>query len=298
MGVHGGAYDSSILLSANVASASGATNTITSYTDSSGDAWRVYTFLESGNFTTDVVSKCDILVVAGGGGAGNCMGGGAGAGGLIFLQNQTITPSLYSIVIGAGAPYATVDTGADSEQKGENSTAFGSTAIGGGHAGTYNGHTPGVGGSGGGGGGKEGDYDAAYQDGAAGTADQGYAGGNGTNRGNGGYAGQGGGGGAGGVGGNGTFGGNAGAGGVGVDMSSYFGTSVGDSGWFAGGGGGAPYSTHSGGAGGKGGGGDGGTQTAGEAGQANTGGGGGGGSQWGHVGGAGGSGIVIIRYAI
>ena len=66
MGVHGGAYDSSVLLSANVASASGATNTITSYTDSSGDKWRVYTFLTSGNFTTtDVISKCDVLVVAG-----------------------------------------------------------------------------------------------------------------------------------------------------------------------------------------------------------------------------------------
>ncbi len=270
---------------------------ISSYTDG-GSTYVVHKFLTSGSFTPLYAFSIDYLLVAGGGGAGNCMGGGAGAGGLIFLQNQTINPSLYSIVIGAGAPYATVDTGADSEQKGENSTAFGSTAIGGGHAGTYDGHTPGVGGSGGGGGGKEGSYDAGIQDGAAGTANQGYAGGNGTNRDNGGYAGQGGGGGAGGVGGNGTFGGNAGAGGVGVDMSSYFGISVGDSGWFAGGGGGAPYSTHSGGAGGKGGGGDGGTQTAGEAGQANTGGGGGGGSQWGHVGGAGGSGIVIIRYAI
>ena len=54
MSAHGGAYDSSILLSANVASASGATNTITSHTDSSGDKWRVYTFLTSGNFTLNL----------------------------------------------------------------------------------------------------------------------------------------------------------------------------------------------------------------------------------------------------
>ena len=102
MGVHGGAYDSSVLLSANVASASGATNTVTSYTDSSGDAWRVYTFLESGNFTADVVSKCDVLVVAGGGGGGYNVGGGGGAGGLVLHQTASVVAGTYTVSIGAG----------------------------------------------------------------------------------------------------------------------------------------------------------------------------------------------------
>ena len=51
---------------------------ITSYTDISGSAWRIYTFLESGTFTTDVLSKCDIFVL----GAGGSGGGGAGAAGV------------------------------------------------------------------------------------------------------------------------------------------------------------------------------------------------------------------------
>lgn len=85
-------------------------------------------------------------------------------------------------------------------------------------------------------------------------------------------------------------------------MSAFVGTSVGDSGWFAGGGGGSEQSGYgqpygNGGSGSLGGGGNGAeynksTQTAG---QANTGGGGGAGTSQGAAK-AGGSGVVIIRY--
>ena len=103
MGVHGGAYDPSILLSANVASITGGTNTITSYTDGSGNAWRVYTFLESGNFTvTTSPVRCDILLVAGGGGGGNSEGGGGGAGGFVYYSAKTLAAGDYTVVVGAG----------------------------------------------------------------------------------------------------------------------------------------------------------------------------------------------------
>ncbi|MBM4148579.1 MAG: hypothetical protein FJ224_06000 [Lentisphaerae bacterium] len=90
----------------------------------------------------------------------------------------------------------------------------------------------------------------------------------------------------------------SGDGGDGIDMSAYFGTTVGQSGWFGGGGGGGIAAASPRASGGNGGGGRGdttGAETA-EAGTPNTGGGGGG--QQGNSGssGAGGSGIVIIRY--
>lgn len=61
MGMHIGPHNPSVLLSAKVANITGLTNTITSYTDISGSAWRIYTFLETGTFITDVLSKCDIF---------------------------------------------------------------------------------------------------------------------------------------------------------------------------------------------------------------------------------------------
>jgi hypothetical protein len=109
----------------------------------------------------------------------------------------------------------------------------------------------------------------------------------------------GGGGGAGGVGINGdaTLT-NSSDGGVGKDMSSIFGTNVGENGWFAGGGGGSGLYDL--GVGGMGGGGDGKKDVKGEDGMAGTGGGGG---AYTHdavttyfTGGNGGSGIVIIRH--
>ncbi len=110
-----------------------------------------------------------------------------------------------------------------------------------------------------------------------------------------------GGGGAGGVGINGDAAlTNSSDGGVGKNMSSIFGTNVGENGWFAGGGGGSGLYDL--GVGGMGGGGDGKKDVNGEDGMAGTGGGGGG---YTHdavttyfTGGSGGSGIVIIRYYV
>lgn len=88
-------------------------------------------------------------------------------------------------------------------------------------------------------------------------------------------------------------------GGAGLDMSSFFGTDVGDSGWFAGGGGGSQYGKGNGCAGCKGGGGDG-SSGYGVAGMQATGGGCGASERGvGQVAGSsGGSGVVIIKYKI
>ena len=227
--------------------------------------------------------SADYLVVAGGGnggfGAGTGSFGGGGAGGLLIGTTTLISNTTYSFVIGAGAP--TNPTGYTSTN-GNNSTAFGLTAIGGG------GGTANSGGSGG----------AGYPSAGSGTAGQGNAGGTTEPAG-------GGGGGAGAVGQNCT--GNGANGGIGV-ASSITGTSV----YYAGGGGGGGTSdgeNYGGGSGGAGGGGNGGngygqgsgqSGTPGSGGVANTGGGGGGGAHTDYGsgnGGAGGSGVVYISVA-
>ena len=238
----------------------------------------------------------DTLIIAGGGsggqGSGN-YGGGGGAGGLVWVQNQGVTVgTLYSIIVGAGGAQQTSNVIGNN---GNNSTAFGYTALGGGGGGTQNVTAGANGGSGGGGG-------YAY---AGGSATQpthasvyggpyqigfGNTGGTGNQSPNGG----GGGGGAGGVGLTAT----PCNGGPGLNMSFYFGTTYGASGWFAGGGGGSNQAGYPTPAGGQGGGGTGtiynqSTQTAGTDG---TGGGGGAGGSTNPIGKKGGDGIVMIRY--
>jgi hypothetical protein len=238
----------------------------------------------------------DILLVAGGGSGGTGaqnFGGGGGAGGLIFLQNQTMIPgNSYSIVVGAGA--SGVSGSPYYGSNGANTTGFGLTALGGGGGGTQNpnGSVGLNGGSGGGGG-----YALAggtalqpLQPGNSGTYGYGYAGGTGNQSPNGG----GGGGGAGAVG----YTSSPCNGGAGKDMSAYYGTVYGASGWFAGGGGGSNQAGYPTPAGGQGGGGTGtvynsNTQTPGTT---NTGGGGGAGGSSSPAGMAGGSGIAMIRY--
>ena len=245
------------------------------------NGYQVHVFTSSGTFTADASGSVDILVVAGGGGGGNnsryngAWAGGGGAGGLIFSQGVSVAPGNHSITIGAGG---------GTQSNGANSVALSLTAIGGGGgAGTQvNGY------AGGSGGGARGD-------------DPGTVGGTGTSgQGNNGGAGQdpspehgGGGGGAGEAGNTDDWG----FGGDGLNMSTYFGTSYGESGYFAGGGAGGSGTDNSNSTneGGLGGGGDstGGYQNTlvAYAGAPNTGGGGAGLN-------AGGSGIVIIRYAI
>jgi hypothetical protein len=116
----------------------------------------------------------DYTVVAGGGGAGRNRGGGGGAGGMQTVTNVTIAPGTqYSIVIGAGGAGQT--SIADSVS-GNNSSAFGTTSIGGGRGGG-NGWSasPNYSGSSGGSGGGAGSGSGYI--GGSGTSGQGNAGG-------------------------------------------------------------------------------------------------------------------------
>jgi hypothetical protein len=251
-------------------------------------SYRIHAFTSGGTFTNTLSGlNIDVMVVAGGGGGGGntryngAWSGGGGAGGLIFQQGVSLSTTGYSISIGGGG-------GVNSN--GGNSSAFGYTAIGGGYGG---GNSSSSGVSGGSGGGGLGDEPGPLP-GGSGTSGQGYAGGPGTDPGGDPFWEQGGGGGGAAEAGN-TDG--IGFGGDGRDMSSYFGTTYGESGYFAGGGAGGS-GTHNGGTtneGGLGGGGDtqGGYQDSiyTQSGAANTGGGG-------SCLQSGGSGIVIVRYQL
>ena len=253
----------------------------------------VQVFNSSGTFNVPTgVSKVDVLVVAGGGGGAGSVSGGGGAGGLVWQEGYAVTPGAsIAVTVGAGGAGGATNS---SGNNGQNSSFGSLEAIGGGRggaAGTTN-TDPGVGGSGGGGARYGGTNTKAT--GGAGTASQGYSGGN-VNPSADSWAG---GGGAGGVGQSVASG--AGNGGVGRDFSQILGTSVGQNGWFAGGGGGG-IGAGTPGAGGLGGGGNGiigaTPPTADNHGMPNTGGGGGGGWTYASgAGGNGGSGVVIVRW--
>lgn len=228
------------------------------------------------------------LLVGGGGGGGgsgyaNTSGGGGGSGGAIVNTTSLTYGVTYTVVVGAGGSGGLNINSAGTT--GDNSSAFGATAYGGGGGGAY-GASAKSGGSGGG----VGSYSTLFGTLSSGTSGQGYAGGAGVAYVNSTAQSGGGGGGANGVGGSGSTG-TAGSGGIGIS-SSITGASVN----YAGGGGGGGGVTigsasYGGGAGGK--------VSVGAAGTANTGGGGGGSNTAGGVGqsfagGAGGSGIVIL----
>lgn len=253
------------------------------YMEENGDIYKVHIFKESDDFVVTEAPtgrQIEYLVVAGGGGANT---GGGGGGGLL---SGSLTPDItvYNIVIGAGGP-GRGQTGwsENGDEDGNDTTAFGLTAIGGG------GGFAGDGGSGGG----------AYRtsggaDGGSGTPGQGNDGGNNAS----GATDGGGGGGA------------STAGGVGVAgngatwtlpasiaTSHNVGEVIGSDVWFAGGGGGGAQTGNSPVyEGGNGGGGDSDGGSGGQSALPNSGGGGGGLSTSGTVGGNGGSGVVIIRY--
>jgi hypothetical protein len=119
------------------------------------------------------------FIVAGGGGGGAHVGGGGGAGG-ILTGTTTVTATNYNVVVGDGAVSRT--GGNLRGASGQNSSAFGFTAIGGGGGGTIitPESTDGIaGGSGGGaGGGNNGSSQLGSGTGGAGTAGQGFKGGN------------------------------------------------------------------------------------------------------------------------
>jgi len=238
--------------------------------ETDGTYW-YHAFLSSGTFTPATGLSCDILVVAGGGGAGNY--GGGGAGGLQGFTAQALTANTgYTVTVGSGGS-GSGTSGTNSQFGSLTASVGGGGAPGGGNAGL-------TGGSGGGGG-----YGAA---GGSGTSGQGNAGGTGFAPSSGG-----GGGGAGAVGGNATAT-TGGVGGVGSSAYSSWGLATGTgenvSGtvYFAGGGGGRGASTNSNG-------GYGGYGSVGTSGNpAPSTGGGGNGLQTG----VGASGVVIVRYLV
>lgn len=259
-----------------------------------GLMYRLHVFTESATFDVLTEGQADYLIVAGGGGGGYRHGAGGGAGG-VLQGSLDLAVQSYSVVIGAGGAGAS-GTGTRSNS-GTNSTFASLEAIGGGGGGQYDNHYAGlIGGSGGGA--------VASGEVGTGTPGQGYDGGYPYTS-NSPYN-WGGGGGAGEAGHDGTVD-SHGSGGAGVDLSAIFGIAVGESGWFAGGGGAGghdPAALNQG-FGGMGGGGDGPVpgvhNQPGESGDISTGGGGGGAgtsSGGSGSGGSGGSGIVIIRYRI
>lgn len=235
------------------------------------------TFTGNGTYTPPSWSaSADVLLVAGGGGGGNTTdtgatyGGGGGAGGVKIFTNIA-TPASVSITVGGGGAAGTSG----------NPSLFGTSAstVGGGAGGTNPDVNPTTGGSGGGG---HQHNTTGGNVGAAGTANQGFAGGDSQQ-----FSGVTNGGGGGGA----TETGNTDGRAHGGDGGLFFHV-------LAGGGGAGGWQDGSA-PGGDGGGGAGGAiNSNGTAGTQNTGGGGGGSSspnQGSRAGGAGGSGLVIVR---
>jgi len=287
----------SFTISVNQAVTGGTTSTFGSY--------KIHAFSTVGanSFTVNGTINADIMLLAGGG-AGGAAGGGAG--GLLYQTGITIPAGTYSANVGAGgtgyAPQAG-GSGQSTSKDGGNTTI--TPTISG--LGTANGGqgawgwdyqpstTNGIWGSGAGG---PQSSSGPYVGGGY-TTGQGNAGGADPSSTTAPYPGAGGGGA--GAAGDPTVGSTtSGAGGAGRNMSSYFGTSHGVSGWFAGGGGGATHTSPiSYGAGGQGGGGAGASSASGVSGTNGTGGGGGAFvNVTGALSGNGGSGIVLIRYQV
>ena len=164
------AYDAhNYELSGSIFSPTSATGGVIGTYTSAGITYRTHTFSTVGS-TNFVVSAAGstpaarYLIVAGGGGGGNGTSqgyeaGGGGAGG-VLQGNVNLTATTYPIVVGNGGASAT---------QGQNSSAFGLTAVGGGAGGS----SPGGGGAGGSGGGGAHSNTTA----GTGTAGQGFAGG-------------------------------------------------------------------------------------------------------------------------
>ena len=206
---------------------------------------------------TDDIENCSILIIGGGGAGGLQSGGGGGAGGLLFLENIEFKTNTYNIAVGKGSSYLSKNGNGrpvpnyPDGKRGFDSFAFGYVSIGGGNGGGDD-YPGSQGGSGGGGS----DNTNTLSTSAGGYGIQSYYDsinlitltpsdshinyGYGSNGGAGSdnTKGGGGGGGAGGSGYNNNDS-NQRVGGLGIDLSQYFGTNIGDNGWFAGGGGGS-----------------------------------------------------------
>ena len=164
----------------NAVEATGGTQT--DVTDS-GVKYRVHTFSTVGtsNFVVTNGGEVEYLIVAGGGGGGGRYhSGGGGAGGVIQHKGFSVTPQTYSIVVGdGGSAGLSLPTSSQPGDNGENSTAFGQTAQGGGGGASNGGAAVADGKSGGSGGGGSGWSGDATTPGGSGTPGQGFRGGNG-----------------------------------------------------------------------------------------------------------------------
>ena len=286
----------------------------------------IHSFLSSANFVlqnTGAFSNNFEVLIVGGGGATASYSGGGGAGEVVYIPSIRLNPNSYSIVVGSGGAGKSANDGFTTALNGQQSSAFGEYALGGGGGKGSDDVTPtgnaiySAVGNGGGGSSRSAGYFGAIGtfSVASGTRYGGNRGGNITSGGGSGneapnYTGGGGAGAGAGVTIN-SGGTNATAGGIGI-QNSINGSSL----YWGGGGGGGTYYTGLGGNGGSGGGGAGsggsgggtggglslnsgvsGSTTAGGNGGANTGGGGGAGrGETVSLGGNGGSGIVIVRY--
>ena len=84
-------------------------------------------FINNGSLTLKTNYICDILVVGGGGSGGVRHGGGAGAGALIYLQNQQLNKGIYTIQIGEGG--AAINSAGNGNNGNDTTITYNSTII-------------------------------------------------------------------------------------------------------------------------------------------------------------------------
>ena len=143
---------------------------ITGGTETTDGSYQIHTFLAN---TTVIVSgtvAIDYVLVGGGGGGGGSSGyyvPGAGGGGGVLVGSTTVGAGSYNIVVGDGGAAGTTSTNNSPTYTGQDSTAFGLTAKGGG-GGAGAGQIGSDGGSGGGG--------SHGNKGGLGTTNQGFSG--------------------------------------------------------------------------------------------------------------------------
>ena len=126
-----------------------------------GNGYKYHIFTSPGNFDVSTLGDSsgiiEVLMVAGGGGAGNPLGAGGGAGGVVYHAALPTSVTTYPISVGSGGSGSSASTPASGPTgfRGTPTTAFGMTAEGGGGGGPYDGTVPNLpdmsGGSGGGG---------------------------------------------------------------------------------------------------------------------------------------------------
>ena len=133
--------------------------TVEGGTQSTYGSYTLFTFTSSGTLTVGGSDDIDIFLVGGGGQGGlpsgsSNYGGGGGAGGLVWVTGYKVPAGSHSIVVGLGGAKTQTGSGNRQGNDGQDSTAFGLTAKGGGGGGGQGGTANGrPGGSGGGAGG-------------------------------------------------------------------------------------------------------------------------------------------------